>query len=702
MNMHQPPPSLFNRLAPKLRDNHWRPLPGYQDTKRPSINGWNFLCDLPWNDNAFREVMLGRGKTEGKMVCLAVPREIVAIDIDVEDEAAVQLILDAAEYNLGVTPLRRIGRQPRCLLVYRSDGSIKSRKYHPIEIFSGSGQFVAFGFHTGANRDYQWPHLSPLELRSDDPSIPEIGSNQLMCFMERVWQIIPKKESVASDYIEALYAGDTLVQDRQDALFQISQKVQLLADANEGQRNETLFHVCFVAGQAIAAGLVRKEEIEEGIIGAAQACGLLTEDEQRSVFATMRSGFEKGARAPFFVVAKWFEPIGGEAAPEPVSVAPEAKETNDPFDYYDTSKFEFPPSLVKNLLPKTGVAFIGGQSGAGKTFLAVDLAIALATGQPFFGRKVKEKVGVAILAGEGAETLRLRMNVAAQARNIDDPLPIAWMPNVPNLADSRHAPEIMAQLRRLGQRFQARHGVRLGVVIFDTLAATFLLENENDNSEAAKITKVLQNISFGLGVLCVPVHHYGKGAETGLRGASAWRAGSDAVLSVTADRNQLTGVVSNHSLWLAKSRVGEEGPVGAFSLKTMFVGLDEDDEEVTSCYVVPEVVKQISVEERKEGEALLMEMLGEGGWRESAQSGEWVGYAVAEAFSLDTDDKGQLVRVKMILKKLFEEGKIRTVSQQDDKRMLRKFVLPVAPPCATPHQGGATEDKLDSDDELFR
>jgi len=672
MNAHQTPPSLFSTLAGQLVANGYRPVPGYQDTKRPSINGWNQFCDRQWHPDELTDVMAHRGQQEGKLVCLAVHRDIVAIDIDVEDERAVQLILEAARCNLGATPLKRIGRAPRCLLVFRSDGSIRSRKYHPIEVFSGSGQFVAFGYHTGAGRDYLWPEKSPVDIASDDATIPMINQALLDQFFNQVWGIIPKRQAPNHEYIDALYMGDTLVKDRNDALTQINAKAEQLANAPEGQRNEFLFHVSYVAGQAIAAGLVQRDEIEATIINAATACGLMNEqDGSRGVRATMRSGFEKGTKAPFFIIANWFEKPEDTETPD----VPFAEPTVDGFKFDEDRPFSFPPSLIKGVLPKTGVAFLGGQSGAGKTFLAVDLAVALTTQQSFFGRRVREKVGVVILAGEGAETLQPRIKVARMARNVEGNLPIAWMDNVPNLADPNSAKIIMPQLKALSQHFQTHHNVRLGVIIFDTLAATFLLQDENDNSEASKVIKVLQTISATTNALCVPVHHYGKGAETGLRGASAWRAGSDAVLSVTADRNQLTGLVTNHSLWLAKSRVGEEGPLGEFDLNTMFVGLDEDDEELTSCYVVPKVVRQTTLAERKQSEELLMEMVDAGEWREDPRSELWVGNAVAEAYGLDLTEKGHVVRVKALIKRLLEDKKLVAEVRMDEWRKLKKYIL---------------------------
>ena len=670
MNAHQTPPSLFSTLAGQLVANGYRPVPGYQDTKRPSINGWNQFCDRQWHPDELTDVMAHRGQQEGKMVCLAIQKELVAIDLDIDDQDLSDFVDHIAVKHFGKTPLIRVGRHPRMVLIYRNAGDIRSRKYHPIEIFAGSGQIVGFGYHLGAKRDYLWPNQSPLDLPANDPSIPIISQQQLDAFLDDCRARVTFKTSAASEYIDALYMGDTLVKDRNDALTQINAKAEQLANAPEGQRNELLFHVAYVSGQAIAAGLVQREEVEATLLNAASTCGLMTEqDGNRGVRATLRSGFEKGAKAPFFVISNWFEKPEEETIPfveTPNGIA------GIKFD--EDKPFSFPPSLIKGVLPKTGVAFLGGQSGAGKTFLAVDLAVALTTQQSFFGRRVREKVGVIILAGEGAETLQPRIKVARMARNVEGNLPIAWMDNVPNLADQNAAKVILPQLKALDSHFREHHGVRLGVIIFDTLAATFLLQDENDNSEASKVIKVLQNISATTNALCIPVHHYGKGAETGLRGASAWRAGSDAVLSVTADRNQLTGLVTNHSLWLAKSRVGEEGPLGEFDLNTMFVGLDEDDEELTSCYVVPKIVRQTTLAERKQSEELLMEMVDAGEWREDPRSEQWVGNAVAEAYGLDLTEKGHVVRAKALIKRLLEDKKLVAEVRMDEWRKLKKYI----------------------------
>ncbi|WP_374254149.1 AAA family ATPase [Xanthobacter sp.] len=243
-----------------------------------------------------------------------------------------------------------------------------------------------------------------------------------------------------------------------------------------------------------------------------------------------------------------------------------------------------PPMLVKKLVPLTGIAFLGGQSGAGKTFVAVDLAVALASGSTFFGCPVQERVGVVILAGEGGDTLASRVLAARMARGMDWRLPIAWM-DVPDLNDKQSMAATVDALRGADQAFRDKHGVRLGLVVIDTMAASFSMKDENDNAEASAIIRSMKGIAKALSVAVMPVHHYGKGVETGLRGASAWQAGADAVLSVQADRDQITGHVGNRRLVVTKSRIGGGGWSSAFDLRFIPSGIDEDGSVIGSCYI---------------------------------------------------------------------------------------------------------------------
>jgi AAA domain-containing protein len=268
-----------------------------------------------------------------------------------------------------------------------------------------------------------------------------------------------------------------------------------------------------------------------------------------------------------------------------------------------------PPMLVKGLLPFDGLAFIGGQSGAGKTFVAVDLAVSLTTQTAFFDRKVGERVGVVIVAGEGRGMLAARVEAARRHRaSHENKIPLAWEEGVPELMTDADIKKFAARLSIVGQKFRDCHGVRLGAVIIDTVVSTFDLDDEDHNSEVARTIRKMRELGKSCSALIIPVHHYGKNAATGLRGGSSWRAGADAVISVLADRDDTTGQVKNHRLALAKARDGIEGPIAPFGLCWVELGVDEDGESFGTCVVEPSFgqsqVSLVATKKVREGAAV--------------------------------------------------------------------------------------------------
>ena len=368
----------------------------------------------------------------------------------------------------------------------------------------------------------------------------------------------------------------------------VANECEAVARAPSGARNETLNKAAFALGTLVGAGALDAGMAADVLFAAAIAASLVKDDGPRACRATIRSGLEAGRRSPRDLSDIRKESVFFRDPP----VSDETPSGDDPqsdplagFLFDGDAAIEPPPALIKRLVPYDGIAFIGGQSGAGKTFVACDLAASLASGQPFFGHKVCERVGVVIFAAEGSSTIPARIHVARENKAPGELLPISWLGAVPNLADPAEVQRVIPRLVAVDAKMRAAYGVRLGAIICDTLAASFNLDDEDDNSEAAKAIRRMKELGSAVGAVVLPVHHYGKGAETGLRGASGWRAGCDVVLSVLADRNQITGKVANRSLALAKSRVGEEGSIAPFALRFVQLGVDKDGEEFGACVV---------------------------------------------------------------------------------------------------------------------
>lgn len=243
------------------------------------------------------------------------------------------------------------------------------------------------------------------------------------------------------------------------------------------------------------------------------------------------------------------------------------------------------PMLVQRLIPRAGITFLGGQSGAGKSFVAIDLAVAVATGEAFFGHEVIEAGCVIYVAAEGAASIATRLAAAKKARGIDEKLPVATVTAIGNLSDAKVRREFIRKLEAVAKTLRDRHGVDVKLIIVDTIAAAFSMKDENAAGEVNAVCKAAAELGDAIGAAVLAVAHYGKDASTGLRGSSASRAAGESVLAVLAERDETTGRSGNRRLVHAKSRVGEEGPIAAFELRDVTIATGDDGEPLTAGYV---------------------------------------------------------------------------------------------------------------------
>jgi hypothetical protein len=250
-----------------------------------------------------------------------------------------------------------------------------------------------------------------------------------------------------------------------------------------------------------------------------------------------------------------------------------------------------PKELIKKLLPAEGVAVTGGQSTAGKTFIQIHKSICLAAGIPYFGHSIVERVGTCFVAAEGRPLINNRIMAAMiKEEEIARRLPICWPKLMPDFSSADGIKLFVRYMQELDRRFRGDFGVRLGHIVIDTVAAVCNMKDEDDNAEATKICNILRSIFEDTAALMAPVHHYGKNATSGLRGASAWKASADVVEGVLADIDALSGETSNREVVFNKARDGVQGPLSPFNLEYVSLGLDQYDEDYGSCRVVPSTV----------------------------------------------------------------------------------------------------------------
>jgi hypothetical protein len=232
--------------------------------------------------------------------------------------------------------------------------------------------------------------------------------------------------------------------------------------------------------------------------------------------------------------------------------------------------------LVANLLPENGVALISGQWGAFKTFIALDLAVAVMTASDFIKFPVMRHAGVLLFACEGQNEVQIRIRAAYEARGGKGKAPFAWQETSPRLLDADACVKLVAMIKAGAEEMQRRFGLPVALVIIDTAgkaAGYSKAGEENDSAIANIIMRTLSAVALQTNTLVTAVAHFGKHVETGTRGSSAYEDDADVVLAALAEKNT-AGAVTNTRLAARKRRSGPSGEEYPFRTKSNDMGID--------------------------------------------------------------------------------------------------------------------------------
>jgi hypothetical protein len=107
------------------------------------------------------------------------------------------------------------------------------------------------------------------------------------------------------------------------------------------------------------------------------------------------------------------------------------------------------------------------------------------------------------------------------------------------------------------------------------------LTDENSSSEGQLAMNVCAELSRRTGAFVMACDHFGKAVETGTRGSSAKEGAADVVIACLGEKS-LAGRVANTRIAIRKLRGGATGAETAYKLRIVDMGIDEDNEEITT------------------------------------------------------------------------------------------------------------------------
>ena len=226
-----------------------------------------------------------------------------------------------------------------------------------------------------------------------------------------------------------------------------------------------------------------------------------------------------------------------------------------------------PTWLIHGVLPKADLVVLYGESTAGKSFIALDIAYAIANAKPWRGKDTMQGRVVYVCAeGIGGFTLRIRALLQQFKQSTFD---VGTMTEAPNFLTVEDVRDVIKAIHNYGPT---------SLVIVDTLAQVSPGGNENSGEDMGKILVHCRAINRTTGATVMLVHHAGKDLTKGARGWSGLKAAADAELEVQRLDNIRIVRVS-------KLKDGQDGAAYPFKLLPVPVGMDNDGNVIESCIV---------------------------------------------------------------------------------------------------------------------
>ena len=241
--------------------------------------------------------------------------------------------------------------------------------------------------------------------------------------------------------------------------------------------------------------------------------------------------------------------------------------------------------LIKSLLGAGEMSVWYGDAGCGKSFLMLETARCIATGQPWFDKKTTQGAVLYIMC-EGGGGAGKRIEAMRLAHGFYDNAPIFITPVSTRLLN---APEDVAGIIYWAKTVEAV------LIVIDTLNRAMNAGNENDSKDMGGFICNCDEIREKTGAHVAIVHHNGSNKDKKGRGHTSLEGAADTMVRVEKH-------LSGNSATVTKNKDDEDGWNVGFQLDVIEVGADEDGDVITSCAVVPADVEIEKKERRPTGD----------------------------------------------------------------------------------------------------
>lgn len=266
-----------------------------------------------------------------------------------------------------------------------------------------------------------------------------------------------------------------------------------------------------------------------------------------------------------------------------------AKSNINIFAWSDLDKLPKYEYVIKGYFDRGCLSLLYGNSNAGKTFLGIDIACHIVTGEGWHGQKVN-KGSVVYISAEGGYGIKRRVDAFREEHDISNLNGLHFiLDNVPLGKTDSHHHDLIKCLN---------HIENLSLVVVDTVARAMGGSDENSASDMGAFIKHCDEIKKATGAHVMLIHHSGKDTSRGARGHSSLKAAVDTEIEIKA-----RGKSGEVTIELKKQRDGPVGQKKKFILSQHHLGTDADGDDIMSC-VLKHQNKNISMQKSLPSQAV--------------------------------------------------------------------------------------------------
>jgi len=468
---------------------------GYKDatTDETQISKW-------WTKYPTANIGLATGRISG----------VVVVDIDVKHGSGYAGIDDLG-INLEKVLCARTPSGGEHLFLYAPDHPVSNRAgVRPNIDFRGDGGYVVLppSELTGVGR-YEWVDTS--------------------CYPAPYVELAPQPKPGPPP---APRAAAPLGQVSARAEVALREECEAIRQAPKGQRNDQLFRSVAALYQLEAAGELPAGELEAEVRAA--SAEYIADDGEREWQRTYDSARKAGQSEPREQSERFRAPAVTTSTKPTAARAPGIE-----LFWLHGGRPRPTEWLIGGILPIDACVIIGAEEKTGKTWLALELALALACKGSVLGRwEARRQARTLLVSPEGSrEGLRRRFYGLCWGQGVDPEAAGAWIPVWPDRIDLRNEHHIVAIQAAI-------HELTPDLLVIDPLVTATNGADENDAGAMQAVLNTIRDIQRTRpGMSVVVTHHLNKSHADrspwhALRGSSALGAWADGLISMRRESDE--------------------------------------------------------------------------------------------------------------------------------------------------------------------